>query len=52
MTNSVITKIVSSFKKGELNEVEFVIEVSKAVGAFGKGIKFKTMHTYAMHLLN
>ena len=49
--NDTVSIIISEYKAGKMNQINFVIEISHAVGMSGK-TSFNTAWNYAMHLLN
>jgi len=51
MITKTIDGIIRSFKKAELSQYDFIIEIAHAVGMPNE-TKFSVAKTYAMHLLN
>ena len=51
MITKTIDGIIRSFRKNELSQMEFILEISHAVGMSGK-TRFTTARDYALHLLN
>jgi len=49
--NDTVGAIIAQYKSGNLSQVAYILEISKAVGLSGK-TSFKTAMDYSLHLLN